>query len=238
MVFTRDGVRAVDRAATQDFAMPGVALMENAASALLAAALRTLEGREGGVVICCGPGNNGGDGFALARRLANAGRSVACVAGCPLEKIAGDAGVNLRICQRMGIPIEALDAAQTPDAATASLRALAHRVKGAALVVDALLGTGLEAPLREPIRSVVAAINRLGDEGSRVLAVDIPTGLDCDTGQPLSDGPDAVVEADVTVTFCGLKIGFGRPGAAAWLGRVVVGDIGAPVEALRRHCAQ
>jgi len=234
-VYTREGVRAVDRTAIEDFGTPGIVLMENAAAALTTTALRLLNEAPGGAIVCCGTGNNGGDGFALARRLANAGAPVACLLVGDRNKVAGDAFVNLRICERMAIPLRTVASPADDDAVRNALQDLVDDVAGVSLVVDALVGTGVASPLREPVRNVVREINRLGDAGARVLAVDVPTGLDCDTGEPLGGEPDAVVEADVTVTFCGLKVGFGRPGASAWLGRIVVGDIGAPFDALRRH---
>jgi len=236
LIFTRTGVRNVDRAAIEEFGVPGVVLMENAAAALELAALELLADRSGGAVLCCGPGANGGDGFALARRLANADVAVACLVAAELERVTGDALINLEIVRKMGLPLQTLSPTASVDEAAAAIGRLGEEVGGAALLVDALLGTGAVGPLRDPLPSLVAAINRFGDEGARILAVDIPTGLDCDTGEPFE--ARAVVEADATVTFCGLKMGFRRPGAAVWLGRVIVGDIGAPREALLAHAEQ
>ncbi len=233
LIFTRQGVRAVDRTAVEEYGVPSVALMENAAAALERAALELLRDASGGAVLCCGAGANGGDGFALARRLVNAGIDAACLVAAPLERIAGDALVNLGIVQKMGVLVKTVEPTTSAEEAAAAIGELGESVGGASLVVDALLGTGATPPLRDPLPAVVSAINRFGDEGARILAVDIPTGLDCDTGEPFEGG--AVVEADATVTFCGLKLGFARPGAAAWLGRVIVGDIGAPLQALLEH---
>jgi NAD(P)H-hydrate epimerase len=98
---------------------------------------------------------------------------------------------------------------------------LPARLRGADWIVDALFGTGLSGPLRPPFDEVVRAINAAG---ARKLAVDIPSGLDGDSGQPLGE----TVRADHTVTFVALKAGFAKPGADAWLGAVHVVPIGLP----------
>ena len=94
------------------------------------------------------------------------------------------------------------------------------------LVVDALLGTGLASNVREPIAGLIGWVNELGRKGATVLAVDIPSGLDCDSGEPLG----AAVQADVTVSFVGLKKGFTGLTAQGYIGEVIVADIGAPRE--------
>ena len=207
--FTREAVRAVDRAAIEEFGLPGVVLMENAARALLDRALAMLRAAPGPAVILCGPGNNGGDGYALARHLHNAGVDARVVAVKPAEELDGDAGVNARVAERMGLPIRA--ASDEPIDADA------------ALIVDALLGTGLTSAPRGVIASL---IERANAHPAPVLAVDLPSGLDCDTGEPL--GP--CVRAAETVTFVGMKAGFANPASREFTGEITVGDIGAPRE--------
>ncbi|MEC9373496.1 MAG: NAD(P)H-hydrate epimerase, partial [Planctomycetota bacterium] len=182
-----------------------------------------------GVVIACGPGNNGGDGFALARRLANEGREIVVLRGVDAGKYKGDAATNLRIIEAMGIPIVGL---REGDVA-GSLDEAMGRVRRPTLLVDALFGTGLDRALRAPFDALVRAMNawREGDAGRRVLAVDTPSGLDADSGEALSD---ACIRADRTVTLGGYKTGLLAPGAARWAGEVSVGDIGAPLDVLRR----
>lgn len=236
LVFTREAARRVDQAALLDYGMPGVVLMENAAAALEAAAERMLAGRGGPVVILCGPGNNGGDGFALARRLHNRGAEVrvAMSGPAPASEIMSDAAINLRIIQRMRMTIRVVDAA-APEASLDGMCASAGEPR---LLVDALLGTGMRTPARAPMTGMIRWINRRRSAGAPVLAVDVPTGLDCDTGLPMIDpasGEEAcVVRADATVTLVGLKTGFVAHSAAAYLGVVTVGDIGAPRELLER----
>lgn len=208
--FTRESVRAVDRAVINEFGIPGVVLMENAAQSLCRQALHMLAGGDG-VVIVCGPGNNGGDGFALARLLHNAGRRVHLVTTRDVEDYDGDAGINARIAQRMGLTIE--------DASSA--------VPAAALLVDALFGTGLTAAARARERDLIEAMNA---HPAPVLAVDLPSGLDCDKGEALG----ACVRAAHTVTFVGMKAGFANPASREYTGDISVGDIGAPRRLVER----
>lgn len=237
--FSRRAVREVDRIAAEEFALPGIVLMENAAAALEEVALEMLSAdsstpvRRGSrpVLICCGPGNNGGDGLALARRLSNRGVRDVILIAAPREKYAGDALTNLRVVSQMSIPI--YDIGLVPPSGT--LAGILDHESQPRLIVDALFGTGLDRPIGAPMDAVVRWLNALHSEGTRVLAVDIPSGLDCDTGLPLGD---AVVRADITVTLAGLKRGFAHPASSAYTGRVVVGDIGVPVSLLKRFDGQ
>ncbi len=220
---SRAEVREVDRRAIEDLGLPGVVLMENAARGLTAAVDRELRARGAApgqdVVIVCGRGNNGGDGFALARHLTLLGWSPRVLYAGRLADAprAGDAGLNLQVLERAGQPIdEALDGA-------ALAGALAAR-PGARLIVDALYGTGLQGALREPGLGLVRALDA---DPRPKLAVDIPSGLDCDLGVPLG----AAVRAARTVTFVGEKLGFSAPGARAFTGEVEVVPIGCPAAA-------
>jgi NAD(P)H-hydrate epimerase len=216
---TRDEVREVDRIAIEDFRVPGVVLMENAALAVLDVALGILDDfRVRKVLVLCGGGNNGGDGLAVARHLHNRGADVTVALTIDPARFKGDALVNWQIIDAMRLSV--IDA--KPDI----IRAFDD-----ALVIDAIFGTGLSEPPREPFSAIVQAI---ADSENPVLAVDVPSGLDCDTGEPL--GPAAVV-ADRTVTFVAPKAGFLNPAAARYLGEVIVGDIGCPREAIRRAIA-
>jgi len=215
---TRAEVREVDRAAIEDYGVPGVVLMENAG----AGAARLLEsmGITGPVVIACGKGNNGGDGFVIARHLDNAGHTVRILLACPATDLRGDAAVNLAIVEKSGLDIRCM--------AEADQAAWEHELADAAWIVDALLGTGLTGPPAGPISEAIQAINAVRSRGSRVLAVDLPSGLDCDTGKPLG----ACVVADVTATFVARKQGSDTPGSEAVTGTVEVIGIGAPRAAI------
>ena len=219
---TRDEVRAFDRHAIEVLGLPGAVLMENAGRSAADEALRLLAdrgARPGRVCVLCGAGNNGGDGYVIARHLAIAGVDVALWSTLPGARLQGDAALNRRVAEALGLPIEPLEDAD-------DLARAVRRWQGADLLVDALLGTGFRGTLRAPLDAVLAAANA-AEVGAR-LAVDLPSGLDCDTGA----GSPATFRADVTVTFVARKRGFDRPSCAEWTGRVVVAGIGAPFPGL------
>jgi NAD(P)H-hydrate epimerase len=212
MFLSRDQVRALDRRAIQDFGLPGVVLMENAGRGAADVLLRL--GVRGRVLVCCGKGNNGGDGYVIARHLDNHHVPVRVLLFAQPEDLTGDAAVHYQVIARSGLDVRV-------HAGAVDEAALATEIAAAEWVVDALFGTGLTGAVRAPLDRVIAALN--GGK-ARVLAVDIPSGLDADTGQPL--GP--CVRAEHTVTFAALKKGFAEPAAQAWLGQVHLVDIGVP----------
>jgi NAD(P)H-hydrate epimerase len=210
-------------ARAQRMGVPGIRLMEQAGSAVAAVAhaLAVAGGRwdTGPFLILCGPGNNGGDGFVAARHLAAGGARVivALVATGPRPG-APDAARNW---DRLG-RLAGIERVHVPVARDVAL--LGHGVERAAIVVDALLGTGVRGLLREPVRSAVDLANRARTAGVPVLAVDCPTAVDLSSGE-LSD---PVVRADVTVTFHRPKAGLLTRRGAAVAGRVLVAPIGIP----------
>jgi len=214
---TRDEIRDFDRYAIETLGVPGIVLMENAGRQIAEVARAMLAGRaKPRVVILAGPGNNGGDGFVVARHLAMAGIRAEVVLLVPREKTTGDADTNLRILETLGFQIRVL-----AGDIEAALRELVPLLAKADLVVDGLLGTGTRGEIREPYASAIGAVN----EAKRpVLAIDIPSGLDPDTGKPL--GP--TICATKTVTMAAVKVGFRTPGAAEYTGEVVLADIGVP----------
>jgi NAD(P)H-hydrate epimerase len=213
MILTREQARELDRLAMQEFGVPGVVLMENAGRGM-AELLRSL-GIDGLVVICCGKGNNGGDGFVIARHLDNAGVRVRVLLFGDPTQLSGDAAVNYRILAASGIPLEVF-AGPTLDEAR-----LVRELADADWIVDALFGSGLRGPVQPPFDRVFAVLNAAG---KRVFAVDIPSGLDCDTGRPLG----TAVWAHHTATVAAMKKGFLEPAATEWLGQVHLIDMGAP----------
>lgn len=214
-------VRAVDRLAAERYHMPSILLMEHASLSLFAEARRLMQQESlQSALILAGPGNNGGDGLAMARHLHNAGiRAPVVLTGEP-ERLRGDARTNFDIARAIGVGIAPVRGAAEVEQAAASLpRPL--------LVVDALLGTGVDRALGGVLGELVAWIN--AERRGLVLAVDVPSGLDSDLGPVHGD----CVRADVTVTFVARKVGFRAPGADRCLGRVVVGSIGVPPELVR-----
>ena len=221
---TRQQVREVDRRAIEDLGVPGVVLMENAARHAADTVLDLLEDElhlvaaDAQVGVLCGGGNNGGDGYALARHLHNHGVAVTLCAAVPVADLQGDARTNADICVRLGLPV--VNVADDAAAAQAALQWPRMHV-----LVDALLGTGFRGQVRPPVADLIAHCNAVrARHGVRVVAVDVPSGLDCDTGEAAS----LAIEADLTVTFVAMKAGFAHAAAELYVGRVIVADIGVP----------
>jgi len=210
-------MREIDRRSIEDYGIPALVLMENAGRGAADQAARLYRERalHGPVLVFCGAGNNGGDGFVAARHLANAGfdvRIFACFDRSRADR-GREAGINLTICERMAIPIR--------DAHTLEqVQAVASELVPGALVVDAIFGVGLSQPPREPQDTL---LRLLSDAGFPTLAVDVPSGLNADTGEPLG----VALRADVTATMACPKAGL-RGAGERWVGRLVVVDIGMP----------
>jgi NAD(P)H-hydrate epimerase len=216
IAMSRAEVRAVDRWAIEEVGVPGVVLMENAGRSCAELIREKLAGvEEARVCIFCGTGNNGGDGYVIARHLINAGFSVVVVICGDRSRVKGDAKLNLDILERLGQPIEELElklGAVQPE--------VGRLAADAEMVVDALFGTGLSGRLGDEYVELIEGINALG---KAVLAIDIPSGLDCDTGRVLG----AAIRASYTVTFVAVKKGFAvRQGVAQYTGEVFVASIG------------
>jgi NAD(P)H-hydrate epimerase len=217
-VFTAAEMRALDTRAIRDLGIPGPRLMDRAgtgAAALIARWLAPIRGKT--VVVVCGKGNNGGDGFVVARRLKARGAAVRVLLVGRREDVRGDAADALG---RWRGRVEEIGDAS----------GLARALGVADLIVDALLGTGVSGAARGPVAAAIEAINRAGAGGVPVVALDLPSGLDSDRGALL--GP--TVKAWRTVTFGGLKRSLLLPPAAAQAGAVEIGDIGVPAEEAHR----
>ena len=213
-VLTAAEARAFDRWAIDELGVPALVLMENAALAL-AEAIASGHGDARRVAIFCGPGNNGGDGLALARQLITRGYEVGLFLANFGRPLSDDCARQLAICRAMNLAVFELGSDWRESAASAAT---------ADLVVEALFGTGLERPLRAPYAALVEWLNELPLPR---LAVDIPSGLDASRAQPI--GP--AIRADATVTFGAPKIAHLLLPAAEWVGELSVADLGVPFEA-------
>jgi NAD(P)H-hydrate epimerase len=232
VALTRQQCREIDRLAIEELGIPGVVLMENAGRGAADMVFNlidemteadALKGNDARVAIVCGGGNNGGDGYVIARHLYNAGVEVAVFAVSDPRKLTGDAAVMADIVLNMGLaPVLMLDAKQVKEHA--------GELAEADIIVDAILGTGFTGQVRDHLPAVIQLINDIREDGAGVLAADVPSGLDCDTGRP----SNATILADVTVTFMANKIGFTRPGAERYTGEVVEAHIGAPGDLIER----
>ncbi len=207
-------MRALDRW-TIAHHTPGADLMERAGAGAAGVLRAHWPQLRGPVVVCCGTGNNGGDGFVLARHLrrARVGAEVWLVGR--RERVGGDAAAMLERWEG------AVTTVETPE----QLGPLEERFRHAGVIVDALLGTGLNAPVEGTFAAVIEAINQAGRP---VLAIDVPSGLSSDTGRPLG----ATVRATVTATFAFPKVGQVLQPGAELCGALEVVDIGIPTDAL------
>jgi ADP-dependent NAD(P)H-hydrate dehydratase / NAD(P)H-hydrate epimerase len=205
-LYDAEGMRAVDRWAIEDQGTSSLELMENAGRAVAEAVARLAP--QGPVLVVCGKGNNGGDGLVAARLLRGMGFEAEALLLWPADELSEDAAANLG---RLGGGVEIGDD-------------IAARLAGSGAVVDAIFGTGFSGAPRQPAAAAIAAI---GDCGAPVVACDVASGVDAATGEVAG----AVVEADVTVTFHGAKVGhYVAPGKWA-TGELVVAAIGIPAGA-------
>ena len=205
--------REFDRRATADFGMPSILLMENAGRGVVD--VIEAAGLPGPAVIFCGRGNNAGDGFVIARHLELRGIDAHVLLFAEPAALKGDAAINFEIMRRGQTP---LTVCADPSADQETWQSV---VQQAGFLVDALLGTGVQGAPRPPLDAAVAAINAANKP---VVAVDLPTGLNADTGQV----PGAVVAATITCTFVAAKPGLLLEMARPYVGQLHIVDIGAP----------
>lgn len=211
---TADEMREMDRRTIEDWGMPGVVLMENAGRAIADLCDRLLqEMAPGRTVVVAGKGNNGGDGFVVARWLHWAGHEVEVLLLAEGDELSGDAATNYRFAKRMGVAIR--------EQATRAV--MDERLAGARLIVDGVLGTGVSGEVRGSAREAIEAMNAAD---APVVAVDIPTGVDGDSGAILGDA----VWAAYTVTMAVPKIGLYQYPGRERCGEIMVAPIGMPRE--------
>ncbi len=210
---TSDEMAALDRRAADEFGVPTLLLMEAAGRSVAEAAVQMVRTDGARVVIVAGKGNNGGDGLVASRLLLAAGRRVSVLLLARDADVTGDAAANLLAARRAGVDIANLDSTAVPG--------LRGWLGGADLIVDALFGTGFKGQVVGLAAKVVDAVN---NAGRPVLAVDIPSGVNGDTGAV--EGP--AVRAAVTVTMGLPKIGLLMPPGATHTGRIWVADVGHP----------
>lgn len=211
-LLTPSQMRKVDEAATREYKIPSILLMEHAAYQVFSY-IQEYE-KEKDVVIVCGPGNNGGDGLALARQLVSfSKRDVKVVMLCSKEKLTEDGKCYYDICQNMGIDILHM----MEDNKGVAL----ENIEKASVLVDAVFGTGLSRAVEGRFKEVIEAINR-GHQ--KVISIDIPSGLDGLTGKVQG----GCVEADVTITFVRPKLGLYLYPGILYTGEVRMVNIGIP----------
>ena len=217
-MLNRAAARNLDQAAISRLGIPGILLMEHAAQSVAREIKRSLK-RSGlnHVTIACGRGNNGGDGYAVARLLSVEGIHTSLIA-CGTPREGSDAYLQAEICTAMNIPVH------TPHE-------LRNVLTPTTLIVDALFGTGLDRPIQGEIANMIHEMNAAE---SQILSVDLPSGLDADTGIPT--GP--CVRAESTITFVAIKPAMLVVGSEDYLGKVLIGDIGTPTSLLEEFGAE
>ncbi len=218
---TAKEMKAIDRFTIEEVGIPGVVLMENAGRGAFKHIkeyfLRHLQ--EAVIGVLCGKGNNGGDGFVVARYLHEEGYLVHTFLFGKKEQVKGEAAVNLRIAEKLGVPIvEILDENRWREAR--------EYLIACDMIIDAMLGTGLNSEIRGLIKEAVSFLNETFP--GLIVSIDIPTGLSSDTGQPLGDA----VRADLTVTFGLPKVGQIIYPGAHYVGNLEIVDIGIPPQVI------
>ncbi len=206
-IISSDDARRLDKIAVEKFSIPSIVLMENAGKNTAEIILKKLAKRQPRqVAIFCGGGNNGGDGFVIARHLSNNDVKVKVFTVQEISKYSGDALINLNIIQKIKIPIVDISAQKI-------------KIPKTDLIVDALLGTGTKGKIREPYKKIIQKIN---SAKIPVVSVDIPSGIDADTGKKQG----IAVKSNLTVTMVAIKKGLRIHDGRKCAGKIIVTDIG------------
>lgn len=214
-----DQMKQLDRMAIDKFGIPGVVLMENAGLSVLEEVLKSIEQKENKeVMIVCGLGNNGGDGFVLARHLFNKGIPVKVVVVGNPSDIGGDAKKNYEIIHKLNVQIHILVGAN-------NLKKFSETIKGYGVIVDAIFGTGLKREIKGTMKEVIEIMNGSGKE---IISIDLPSGIGANDGKVYG----IAVKADKTVVLELLKIGNIRYPGAEYVGEKIIKNIGIPKAAI------
>ncbi|MBM3251643.1 MAG: NAD(P)H-hydrate epimerase [Candidatus Omnitrophica bacterium] len=217
---TAKQIQELDRIAIEDYGIESLFLMENAGRAVADEVAKTLKNSKNKkIAVFCGKGNNGGDGFVAARYLINKGFEVKNFLSGKVKEITSDAKTNLDLFLKMDQEIILV-----PD--EKSFRRHKDKLKGINLIIDALLGVGLKGEIRQPYKTI---INFLNKSKKTIISVDVPSGLDATTGEPLG----VCIKAEKTVTFGLAKTGFFKNQGPKFAGRLKVVDIGWPKNLIR-----
>lgn len=212
-------MREADRRTIDEIGIPAIVLMENAGRQVVAAMEATFEDLgEKSVAVLCGRGNNGGDGFVIARTLLQRGVDVSVFVVGALGDIRGDARTNLEILGRLGLTVVEIADGQAWELHFSE-------ISTCDVIVDALFGTGLKTPLQGMLETVIADVNA---SGIPVMSVDLPSGMSADTPELIGD----CIAASATVTFGAPKVPLVLPPAELQAGDIVIADIGIPADVI------
>ena len=209
-------MKAIEAAAIRRFKIPALILMENAGISATRAIEKMLRNKKTPVVVVCGWGNNGGDGFVVARQLHNRGCTLKIFLIGKKKQMSPEAQINFDIIRAMRLSVVRIVSER-------QISTFAARIKNAGIIVDALFGIGIRGGLAPFYCRIIECINK---SPARVVSLDVPSGMDADTGSVVS----AAVRTHTTITMGRVKKGFLRPAAKRFIGRVVVADISLPVQ--------
>jgi len=213
-IMTRDQAKKIDRKAQEGFGIPAIILMENAGRGVAEEALKMIKDKKARVAVFCGKGNNGGDGFCAARHLLAAGIKPDIFLVGKVSEAKNEAKINLGILLKLKQKIIVVN--------EGSLGWLGRKIAKYNLIIDALLGVGLQGKVGGAYGGLINLINR---SKAYVLSIDIPSGLDATNGKALG----SCVKADRTVTFVSKKRGMVLGEGYKYCGNIVVKDLGLPL---------
>jgi len=215
LLVTAAQMQELDKKAIEEFRIPGLVLMENAGRGIFELICRHFAARlYQGVTILIGPGNNGGDGFVIARHLNQEGVKVELLILAPEEKFKGDALINYNIVKNLGLSV-------TVCSNSISLSTVSETIEKSGIIVDAIFGTGL---VREVTGRFAQCIEMANKSPAPIVAVDIPSGLSADTGRPLGKA----IRADLTATMALAKLGLILHPGTEYVGDLHIVNIGLP----------
>ena len=229
-------MREIDRKTTEFFGVPSLLLMENAAAAIVRTVAELSGVADESILVLCGPGNNGGDGAAAARLLAQSGAQVDLVLFGRIDDTKGDAQTNFTKAKNpdRDVSLSFFECASASEWSSLQLNELA---KPYTVAIDALFGTGMTRPLEGVYRDVISYLLQVGRHGDEdaprrpaIISIDIPSGLNADSAQPIG----IAVQSDVTVTMTSPKPANVLPPAASYNGDLIVADIGSPPELIQK----
>ncbi|MGE5614785.1 MAG: NAD(P)H-hydrate dehydratase [Bacillota bacterium] len=227
-IVTPAQMNAIDSCSINEYGIPSLLLMENAAAAVANEAASMMGGASGKTVtVIAGRGNNGGDAFAAARLLYSKGAYVRVYLVGPKDGISGDALINMGILERIGIRVEEL-AETGGQGEKGGLERLSADIKNSCMIIDGIFGTGLS---RDVDGIAGMAVEMMNASGKPILSIDIPSGINGADGSIMG----VCVKADVTVTFCMPKLGLVLHPGCEYVGRLRIADIGIPPEAIARQ---
>jgi NAD(P)H-hydrate epimerase len=218
-ILTAAQMREADRFTIEEIGIPSLVLMENAGRQVVAAIEASFAPRlDGRVAVLCGRGNNGGDGFVVARTLLQRGIETSVFVIGPLAEVRGGARTNLDILGRLGVAVVEIGDEQTWELHFSE-------ISKCALIVDAIVGTGLKSAVGGMMETIIADVNA---SDIPIVSIDLPSGLSADTPHLIGD----CIDASMTVTLAAPKLPLVLPPGEAYAGDVVIADIGIPYEVI------